>query len=401
MSTKRLGKVQRAATIVPLALLSIAWTASVYGIGGVTAPISAAEEPVDDTISVPTDEMDEPASVTNPNPGSVRGGEIVNAASTNDIPSSALAAYQRAETVINAADKSCNVTWQLIAAIGRVESNHGRSGGNVLDDDGVARPGLYGNPLNGTKGTTAISDTDAGQLDEDTRWDRAVGPMQFIPSTWQVVGVDADNDSERNPQDIDDAALASAVYLCSGDDDLSTLTGQRSAVYRYNHSQTYVDLVLSIMEAYLEGDFQTIPDNTMAGDYIYPDLPDYGDYYGGGGGGSSDDNNEEFEGEGDNGGGDGIDPDGDSDGENPDGENPDGENPDGEDPDGDNGGGGGGLLDPDNNNAPDTGTDLDEPIENLVDGLLGPLDATLVNVSCTLAYPLNAEMRQKCIASYQ
>ena len=46
--------------------------------------------------------------------------------------------------------------------------------------------------------------------------------MQFIPSTWSVVGVDADGDAQRNPQDIDDAALATAVYLCSGDDDLAT-----------------------------------------------------------------------------------------------------------------------------------------------------------------------------------
>ena len=68
--------------------------------------------------------------------------------------------------------------------------------------------------------------------------------MQFIPSTWSVVGVDADGDAQRNPQDIDDASLATAVYLCSGDDDLATDAGQRAAVYRYNHSQEYVDLVL-------------------------------------------------------------------------------------------------------------------------------------------------------------
>ena len=50
--------------------------------------------------------------------------------------------------------------------------------------------------------------------------------MQFIPSTWAVVGVDADGDGERNPQDIDDAALAAAVYLCSGNEDLSTDAGR-------------------------------------------------------------------------------------------------------------------------------------------------------------------------------
>ena len=86
---------------------------------------------------------------------------------TNGIPAAALAAYQRAETVINAADKSCNIPWQLIAAIGRVESDHGRYGGNTLDAEGVATPGIYGIALDGSNGTPAISDTDAGQYDDD------------------------------------------------------------------------------------------------------------------------------------------------------------------------------------------------------------------------------------------
>ena len=62
-------------------------------------------------------------------------------------------AYQRAEAVINEADKGCNLPWELIAAIGRVESDHGRFGGNALDDRGVARPGIYGIALNGKNDT--------------------------------------------------------------------------------------------------------------------------------------------------------------------------------------------------------------------------------------------------------
>ena len=89
----------------------------------------------------------------------------------------------------------------------------------------MARPGIYGVALDGTQQVALIKDTDAGQYDADAKYDRAVGPMQFIPSTWSVVGVDADGDAQRNPQDIDDAALATAVYLCSGEDDLSTLDG--------------------------------------------------------------------------------------------------------------------------------------------------------------------------------
>ncbi|WP_408897921.1 lytic transglycosylase domain-containing protein [Nocardioides sp. R1-1] len=281
MSRKRLGRLQRVATIIPLALLSAAWTASVAGIGGVGSPVQAAETPgqVTDGTSVPEESIEDPASLSDPSAveGLEDGNEagIVSAASTNAIPAAALAAYQRAETVINSADESCNITWQLIAAIGRVESNHGRFGGNVLDNDGVATPGIYGPALNGQGNVKAISDSDAGVYDNDTEWDRAVGPMQFIPSTWQVVGVDADDDAARNPQDIDDAALAAAVYLCSGDGDLSTVVGQRAAVYRYNHSQAYVDLVLKIMNAYLEGDFTSVPNNSTAAGYVVPEPPSY------------------------------------------------------------------------------------------------------------------------------
>ncbi|MBM9461091.1 lytic transglycosylase domain-containing protein [Nocardioides sp. zg-536] len=281
MSRKRLGRLQRVATIIPLALLSAAWTVSVAGIGSVAAPSAAQEGPgrVTDGTSVPEESIEDPASISEPSQiEGLNGGNeagIVSASSTNAIPAAALAAYQRAETVINSADESCNLTWQLIAALGRVESNHGRFGGNVLNNDGVATPGIYGIPLNGQNKTKAIPDTDAGVYDKDTEWDRAVGPMQFIPSTWQVVGVDADDDAARNPQDIDDASLAAAVYLCSGDGDLSTVAGQRAAVYRYNHSQAYVDLVLKIMDAYLEGDFTSVPNNSTAAGYVVPEPPKF------------------------------------------------------------------------------------------------------------------------------
>ncbi|MDZ5622704.1 lytic transglycosylase domain-containing protein [Nocardioides bizhenqiangii] len=351
-----MGRLQRAATIVPLALLSAAWTASVAGIGGVTPPVSASQGPdgsLPDGTSVPTEAIEAPASVSDPGDLSPTGNtqNIVATASTNQIPSAALAAYQRAEAVINKADKSCHLTWQLVAAIGRVESNHGRFKGNVLDDDGVAKPGIYGVALNGRSSTKAISDTDGGQFDNDTQWDRAVGPMQFIPSTWSIVGVDADGDAKRNPQDIDDAALATAVYLCSGKDDLSTVVGQRAAVYRYNHSQAYVDLVLSIMDAYLEGDFTTIPNNTTVAGYIVPEAPSYnpGTYNG-----LNDDSSGDpgFDNEGDY-----VPPAGGDDEEPTDPTDP----TDPVDPtDPTNPGNNGGT-----DNIPDTNTPIDEPLENL------------------------------------
>lgn len=278
MAKTRTGRGQKVMAIVPLAVLSAAWTASIAGVGASTA--SAGTEPevrLPDGTAVPTQAIKAPASVS-PSGGVAPGvgrhsARAVATASTSGIPAAALAAYQRAETVINAADKSCNLPWQLVAAIGRVESDHGRTNGNSLDADGVAQPGIYGIALDGTKGTARIADTDAGQFDNDTRFDRAIGPMQFIPSTWSVVGVDADGDGDRNPQDIDDAALASAVYLCSGDDDLSETSGQRAAVYRYNHSSSYVDLVMSIYDAYLDGEFTSVPNGTTAAGYLLPADP--------------------------------------------------------------------------------------------------------------------------------
>jgi hypothetical protein len=285
MSAPRFGKIQKATALVPLALLSTAWTANLAGVGGT---VSADGSRLPDGSRVPIEALEDPASFSIP--GNIGlgiaegdGAQIVAASSTNGIPTAALSAYQRAETVINAADTACHIDWALIAAIGRVESDHGRYGGNTLDTKGVSHPGIYGIALDGTNNTQAISDTDAGQYDKDKVWDRAVGAMQFIPSTWAVVGVDADADGKRNPQDIDDSALAAAVYLCSGTDDLGGETGRRSAVFRYNHSQEYVDLVLQIRDAYLKGDYTSVP-NYLASAYTFSSPKSYKSFGGGKGG---------------------------------------------------------------------------------------------------------------------
>jgi membrane-bound lytic murein transglycosylase B len=171
----------------------------------------------------------------------------------NGVPQAALRAYRTAEATMAIADPSCELSWALLAGIGRVESDHGRYAGSVLGRDGVSDPEILGLPLNGVGPVAAIADTDAGSLDGDKVWDRAVGPMQFIPSTWAMVGVDGDGDNNRNPHDLDDAALAAAAYLCVGDNDLSTTAGMQQAVYSYNHSAEYVTLVLGLAEAYQKG----------------------------------------------------------------------------------------------------------------------------------------------------
>ena len=210
-SHKRMTTWQKATALVPLALLSGAWTTSLAVTsaasadgprrhGSPTAPPSrpghrGPRERLRARVRSPRACRPAPRTRSSPAPPPTAS------------PSAALAAYQRAAQVIDAADPSCNIEWPLVAAIGRVESDHGRYGGNTLDSEGVSRPGIYGIPLDGSNGTQRITDTDAGQYDNDKSFDRAVGPMQFIPSTWSVVGVDGDGDGKRNPQDIDDAAL--------------------------------------------------------------------------------------------------------------------------------------------------------------------------------------------------
>jgi len=185
--------------------------------------------------------------------GTVPGSSSPVALDRAGIPVRALAGYHRAVALIDPVDPGCHVDWALLAAIGRVESDHGRFGGNQLDSGGVARPGIIGIALDGTNGTARITDTDGGVMDGDTVYDRAVGPMQFLPGTWRVVGADADADGLKNPQDMADAATAAAIYLCSGHGDLSQPAGLSAAIMRYNASDSYVRTVTAIANAYRHG----------------------------------------------------------------------------------------------------------------------------------------------------
>ena len=108
--------------------------------------------------------------------------------------------------------------WYVLAAVGRVESNHGENLG----------PSTSG----------------------------AMGPMQFLPSTWKYAGVDGNGDGEANIMDPRDAIPAAANYLRVGGapDDWS------AALYSYNHAEWYVDQVLAVAESYRQaGGGKTAP----------------------------------------------------------------------------------------------------------------------------------------------
>jgi membrane-bound lytic murein transglycosylase B len=157
------------------------------------------------------------------------------------IPERALAAYALAHVTIAAEDAGCGLDWTTIAAIGAIESGHGSYGDSELDEFGYAQPAIIGRALDGD-GVAKIGDTDGGVLDGDSKWDRAVGPMQFIPSTWEKWGSDANGDDVADPHQIDDAALSTARYLCASGS-MTSPEGWRAGVYSYNHDNDYVDAV--------------------------------------------------------------------------------------------------------------------------------------------------------------
>lgn len=176
---------------------------------------------------------------------------LAETAAAHGIPPRALAAYAAAD-IRTRLESQCSVGWNTLAAIGWVESRHGRLQGGAIDDDGVARPAIVGIPLDGTNNTLAIPDTDGGALDGDTEWDRAVGPMQFIPETWSRWAVDATGSGTSSPHNIDDAALTAARYLCRLDGGLDTEEQWIRAVLSYNNSRSYQQQVATTAERYAE-----------------------------------------------------------------------------------------------------------------------------------------------------
>jgi hypothetical protein len=100
------------------------------------------------------------------------------------------------------------IPWQILAAINQVETAFG----------------------------TNVRTSSAG----------AIGWMQFLPSTWDLYGVDANGDGRRDPYDPEDAICAAANLLrASGAAD-----DMRGAIFAYNHAGWYVDMVIGLARHY-------------------------------------------------------------------------------------------------------------------------------------------------------
>ncbi|MFI1527263.1 lytic transglycosylase domain-containing protein [Streptomyces griseus] len=200
---------------------------------------------------------DLPPLVTPNKPGSSSSLPAAGSAEAG-IPATVLAAYKQAEQTVATTDPGCRLPWQLLAAIGKVESGHARGG--RVDANGTASPPILGPALNG-QGFALIKDTDGGAYDSDAVHDRAVGPMQFIPSTWASWGQDANGDGRKDPNNIHDAALAAGRYLCANDPDLAIAADLDRAVLSYNRSNEYLRTVRSWFSYYQRGTHE-IPDGT-------------------------------------------------------------------------------------------------------------------------------------------
>lgn len=171
------------------------------------------------------------------------------------VPALVLQAYRRSATRLSVLDPGCNLSWEVLAGIGKVESGH--AGGGQLNSGGDTLRPILGPVLDGTP-FAAVPDSDGGRLDGDSTWDRAVGPMQFIPGSWARFASDGNDDSVRDPHNVFDAALAAGIYLCVGDADLALRSSLLRALYRYNHSAAYVRTVHAWIEAYRTGGATTV-----------------------------------------------------------------------------------------------------------------------------------------------
>lgn len=144
------------------------------------------------------------AGISDPKPDPGSAGPSAEALS--DIPAELLPVYMQA------AKDTCNMPWEVLAAIGKIETDHGRS----------TLPGVH-----------------SGQNEAG-----AMGPMQFLAATWAAYGVDGNHDGVTDVYNPVDSIWGAANYLCAngaGEGDPARL---RNAIWNYNHADWYVNQVL-------------------------------------------------------------------------------------------------------------------------------------------------------------
>jgi membrane-bound lytic murein transglycosylase B len=174
---------------------------------------------------------------------------VVNSPGALRIPTIVLSAYRNAERMMATAYPGCGVSWNLLAGIGRIESLH--ANGGATDAQGTALQPIYGPALDGTlPGNEVIVQ---GRTANGVTYARAMGPMQFLPGTWSRYASDGNGDGKADVQNVFDASLAAARYLCSGGLNLRDPGQVMAAILRYNDSVAYARNVLGWAAAYATG----------------------------------------------------------------------------------------------------------------------------------------------------
>jgi len=182
-------------------------------------------------------------------PPQVDDAWAVDNATKAGIPVPAMRAYANAQ--LNE-PKGCEVGWTTLAGIGWIESQHGTVGDRTLGDDGQSSTPILGPALDGDPFAAIRATSETTAWHGDPEWDHAVGPMQFIPSTWEQWGADGDGDGVADPNDIDDAAATAVAYLCADGHDLTSGAGWADAIFGYNHDDSYVANVHAAASEYAE-----------------------------------------------------------------------------------------------------------------------------------------------------
>ena len=215
------------------------------------------------------------AAFKTPRPFRIGGGAlsapppavVVNSPGSLRIPSITLNAYRNAERMMAAAVPGCGMSWNILAGIGRIESMH--ANGGSTDVNGTAVRPIYGPALDGTlPGNEVIVQS---RSNDRISYARAMGPMQFLPGTWSRYAADGNGDGKADVQNVFDATLAAARYLCSGGLNLRDPNQVMTAILRYNNSVAYAQNVLGWARAYATG---VVPVNLPA---ITGPVPPLGD----------------------------------------------------------------------------------------------------------------------------
>jgi membrane-bound lytic murein transglycosylase B len=172
------------------------------------------------------------------------------------IPVPAMVAYGNAELAIARQQPDCHLSWNTLAGIGWIESQHGTLDGRTLLANGYSSTTIVGPALDGTSYAAIHSTAESRAWHGDPAWEHAVGPMQFIASTWDRWGSDGNGDGNADPRDFADAALTAAKYLCADGYDLATAAGWQAAIRSFNHDQAYVSNVLAAANTYAQRSVQ-------------------------------------------------------------------------------------------------------------------------------------------------